>query len=293
LQQLDGLVGIGPALAQKIISARPYSSVDGLLNVKGIGEKMLQKIKEQGLAYVSGQTSQDQTATSPTPIQSTTANAKSDTIYPAGVIINELLPSPKGADEAEEWIELYNENSTDADLSGWKLQDTQGTTTTFVFPNGTLIGSHEYLVIKRPESKILLNNDTDGLNLLWPDAKIIDTVSYTSALTGQSYNKTSSDWQWSTTPTPGSANNITTDAPKVAPTQKLPLPKVKKSGNKVSVASASVSEPTQNIFSKDLNQEDSSSNPWLLFLVAIGITFVAGAIVVLIKFIIYKNHVRS
>jgi len=55
LAQLDTLTGIGPVLGQRIIDARPYSSVDDLDIVKGIGPATLQKIKTQGLAYVSAQ----------------------------------------------------------------------------------------------------------------------------------------------------------------------------------------------------------------------------------------------
>ena len=36
LQQLEQITGIGPAIAQRIIDARPFSSVDDLLKVKGI-----------------------------------------------------------------------------------------------------------------------------------------------------------------------------------------------------------------------------------------------------------------
>lgn len=50
--ELEKLVGVGPTIAQRIIEARPFSSVDDLIRVKGIGEKTLQKIKEQGLACV-------------------------------------------------------------------------------------------------------------------------------------------------------------------------------------------------------------------------------------------------
>lgn len=53
LAELDRLARIGPALGQRIIEARPYTSVDGLLKVKGIGDKTLQAIKKQGLAYVT------------------------------------------------------------------------------------------------------------------------------------------------------------------------------------------------------------------------------------------------
>ena len=52
LAQLDTLTGIGPVYAPRIIEGRPYSSVDDLLRVDGIGPITLQKIKDQGLAYV-------------------------------------------------------------------------------------------------------------------------------------------------------------------------------------------------------------------------------------------------
>jgi competence ComEA-like helix-hairpin-helix protein len=49
LQQLDG---IGPMLAQRIIGARPFYSVDELTKVSRIGLKTLEDIKKQGLAWV-------------------------------------------------------------------------------------------------------------------------------------------------------------------------------------------------------------------------------------------------
>lgn len=51
-EDLEKLTGIGKIIAQEIINNRPYSSLDDLLRVKGIGETKLQKIKEQGLACV-------------------------------------------------------------------------------------------------------------------------------------------------------------------------------------------------------------------------------------------------
>jgi competence protein ComEA len=43
--QLDTLPGVGPATAQHIIEGRPYNALEDLLNVKGIGEKTLEKLR--------------------------------------------------------------------------------------------------------------------------------------------------------------------------------------------------------------------------------------------------------
>lgn len=39
-----------------------------------------------------------------------------------GVVINELLPDPNGADSGLEWVELYNGTSSELDLSDWTVQ---------------------------------------------------------------------------------------------------------------------------------------------------------------------------
>ena len=54
-EELDQLYGIGPVKANEIINTRPFESVDELIKVYGIGEKTLNKIKEQGLACVNGE----------------------------------------------------------------------------------------------------------------------------------------------------------------------------------------------------------------------------------------------
>lgn len=54
-EDLQKITEIGPVMAERIITARPFSSVNELIKVNGIGEKTLEKIISQGLAWVSAQ----------------------------------------------------------------------------------------------------------------------------------------------------------------------------------------------------------------------------------------------
>lgn len=60
LGDLDKLYGIGPAKAQAIIDSRPFSEIDDLINVKGIGGVTLENIKTQGLACVNSEENEEQ-----------------------------------------------------------------------------------------------------------------------------------------------------------------------------------------------------------------------------------------
>lgn len=128
--------------------------------------------------------------------------------YPTGIIFNEVLPSPEGPDAENEWIEIFNQNNFEVNLSGWKIKDGEGKITIYAFPKETKSSPKGYLVLLRPETKITLNNSGDSLSLIQPDGKIRDSVNFGKAPLDQSYNRTPSGWFWSTSLTPGSANII-------------------------------------------------------------------------------------
>ena len=52
LEELDKITQIGPARAEQMITLRPFSSVDDMIRIIGIGETNINLIKSQGLACV-------------------------------------------------------------------------------------------------------------------------------------------------------------------------------------------------------------------------------------------------
>jgi len=124
------------------------------------------------------------------------------------IVISEFLPNPEGSDGAE-WVELYNPTEKPLDLSGHKLDDEDGGSKPYTFPEDTVIEPGQYLVFHRKETKLALNNTTDAVRILTPDKTVLTEVTYTDVTEGASYVQTEEDiWAWSTEPTPGEKNII-------------------------------------------------------------------------------------
>jgi hypothetical protein len=232
----------------------------------------LEKIKEQGLACVncenenvvdkpaenSAEFSAEKTETAE---KSETEKLETKT-YPAGIFINEILPNPKGADETEEYIKIYNSNNFEVDLSGWKLQNTAGTIKTFSILENTKILANNFLIFKRLETKITLHNDGGGIKLFSPDGGLKDSINFGKAPLGQIlYRK----------------NNFQVITEKV-------LPKEEKSVNN------RVAEDLRASLTKDIAK---TNNPWFLFSTAIIITIISAAVLIFIKFKLIKTNVRT
>ena len=188
-------------------------------------------------------------------------------IISSGIVINEILPSPEGADEKEEWIEIFNQNNFEVDLSGWQIADTTDKIYTFLI--GTKISAQGFLVLFRPETKITLNNDEDGLSLIQPNGNILDNVNYQKPPQGQSLNRIEDGWVWSSALTPGSANII--------PAPSAKIKNEEKNKEKPQKELAAVSESFRQI------QEKQISKPLFTFLVALGLAIFSGVIVLMVK----------
>jgi len=194
---------------------------------------------------------------------------KEGKIYPLGIIINEVLPSPEGPDSEKEWIEIFNQNNFEVDLSDWQISDASGTIKTYTFPIGTKINPQGFIVLYRPTTKITLNNEGDVLKLIQPDGKIIDSVNYEKAPMGSSYNRIGSKWLWSIVPTPGSINQISS-------LKKDEKEEVKKDDAQ-DKGLAQISEPIKEI------KGEQNTKPFLNYFLALTISLFSGIVILLLK----------
>lgn len=282
LSELDKIDGVGPVYAQRIIDNRPYSLLDDLLKVKGIGEKTLQKIKEQGLACVNcynedeseiiGEDEKNIIIKTKPELE---IKQEKEVVYPINIFINEILPNPEGPDETNEWIELYNKNNFDVDLYGWKLKDIDGSITTFIIPENTKILTNNFLVFKRPQTKISLNNSQDGVILLNPKNEIIDNVSFEKSPLNQSYNRIDNNWSWSQELTPLSKNIITQSL------SKNNLSKTENSDKNIIEQNNLLSSiyNSQNT----IQSENIKNNPWFLFIIVLIVAVFLALLILVLK----------
>ena len=200
--------------------------------------------------------------------------------YPSNIFISEIMPSPKGPDSQNEWIEITNQNNFEVNLGGWQISDTKGKANTYILPKNTIIEKKGFLVLSRTATKITLNNSGDEIILSQPDKKKTDQVSYTNAPCGQSFAKIKNKWQWTSIPTPGKPNQSS------LPTANQTIEQNK---NKENYLSAKISP---NEVSKGISKLNSrifyplSSFYFILFL-ALIFAFSCGVV-----FLCLKNHFK-
>ncbi|MBM3845470.1 MAG: lamin tail domain-containing protein, partial [Verrucomicrobia bacterium] len=105
------------------------------------------------------------------------------------VVFNEIHYHPAGSEPTREWVELYNQNVVDVDLSGWRLSNG----ITFTFPPGSVIGAGGYVVVAISPQTLLplvgtgkvygpfsgrLSNSGETLELRDLSNKLMDSVRY-------------------------------------------------------------------------------------------------------------------
>jgi hypothetical protein len=123
------------------------------------------------------------------------------------VVINEFLADGViPSTEDDEFIEIYNNDSIQIDVSGWNLGDDS---TNYTIPASTVLNPGQFLAYNKSVSGIALSNTGDSLYLYNSTGDLIDSYTYTSATENVSegrYPDGSSLWLDLTSLTPGAAN---------------------------------------------------------------------------------------
>lgn len=132
------------------------------------------------------------------------------------VYINEWLPNPAGNDVGAEWVEIFNGGPATAPLQDWVLKTKSGKK--LILKNYSL-KANEYLLLRRPETGLVLRNTDEALFLYDSAGRLIDEFGFSgSAPEGKSFARQNfSDGGFRennfifTEPTPGQPNAIVRD----------------------------------------------------------------------------------
>lgn len=125
--------------------------------------------------------------------------------------VTELLPNPVGTgnDSTDEYIELYNSNASNFDLSGFVLQSGITTTHNYTFPGGTSLPAHSFKAFYANTTDLSLSNTSGLVKLLDPLGNSLSATDvYASAKDGQAWALAKGKWYWTSEATPNKSNVI-------------------------------------------------------------------------------------
>jgi len=96
----------------------------------------------------------------PTPTATATVTPTSD------VRLNEIMPVPSDDGITDEWIELYNGGPVPIDLSGWLLDDGEGSSEPYQMPEGSVLQPAACALFHASITGIVLEDTGDAVRLL-------------------------------------------------------------------------------------------------------------------------------
>lgn len=126
-------------------------------------------------------------------------------------IITELLPDADGSDVGNEFIELYNPTAVAIHLDNYKLRVGPGLEKAYSFPTGAVIEPSSYLVYTNSQISFTLVNTTSSIELEYKGQLVWEAITYTDPPTSESWALVNNTWRYTDTPTPGGANQISTN----------------------------------------------------------------------------------
>ncbi len=136
-----------------------------------------------------------------------TAGSEDAVDYPAAYL-NELLPDPVAplTNANDEFIEIYNPNPDEIDLTGYVLKAGSDLSKKYVIANVT-VPAGGLAVLKSSLTRLALSNSGSSVALYTPaGAQLGATVTYGKAGAGDAWALIDGSWQWTGEPTPGAEN---------------------------------------------------------------------------------------
>uniref|UniRef100_A0A7C4M0V7 PKD domain-containing protein n=1 Tax=candidate division CPR3 bacterium TaxID=2268181 RepID=A0A7C4M0V7_UNCC3 len=98
--------------------------------------------------------------------------------YSDKIKIVEIMPNPTGVDTEGEYIKISNFDNKDVNLRNWYLDDEDGGSKPFKIDYDLILKPNLSATFYSVDTKILLNNSGDSVQVFDPDKKLIDKVTY-------------------------------------------------------------------------------------------------------------------
>jgi hypothetical protein len=146
-------------------------------------------------------------------------------LFSQNIVINEFCAknnyviTDDDFNQFADWIELFNIESSDFNISGYFLTDDTLNKTRWQFPPNSIIKTNEYLIVWADDKDTLINNyhtkfklssKNEWVGLYDTDTNLIDLIEYPDQMGDISYGKTATGHAYFSPPTPGSPNNTAT-----------------------------------------------------------------------------------
>lgn len=121
--------------------------------------------------------------------------------------VTEVLPNPKGDDKGGEFIELYNYGEQPVNLTYWLFHLNEDYAKAYSFPVGVVVQPGEYYVLKNTDVNFTLTNSTGSVRVRTIfGINSMDVPEWANAKVDQAWALIDGEWQYTSVPTPGRAN---------------------------------------------------------------------------------------
>jgi hypothetical protein len=125
------------------------------------------------------------------------------------ILISEMLPNVEGVDDGSEFIEIYNPNDFDIDLTNYVIKIKSTSEKQYSFPIGSVINAGDYLAFSNSEIGFTLLNTSSTVEIWSTDGLIIDAAdTYTDPKEDLAWAKINEIWAYTNRPTPNAKNLI-------------------------------------------------------------------------------------